>query len=183
MQPKKLTVGFILILYLISLTSGAIQKSPDSERSSQGGVSQQEISFISSVFREMREIIREGQRIQERMREDDSLRKSSLAFPRSNLGGLLSLLGILLILPVGMVLKGKSSEEEGIPPEFWEDMKWGEKHMGKLQEKYIGKWVAVVDKKVVASAEDPGVARETAQKKTSRKFVPVIFVESGESLY
>lgn len=70
-----------------------------------------------------------------------------------------------------------------IPNEFWEDAKWAETHMAELQDKYLGKWVAVVDKKVAGVADDPGIAERAAKERTGKKYIPLIFVESGEALY
>lgn len=70
-----------------------------------------------------------------------------------------------------------------IPKRFWEDKEWAHKNYMKLQEKYVNKWVAVYNKKVVAVADGPEDARKEAQKKTGAKEIPVIFVESGQNLY
>lgn len=72
---------------------------------------------------------------------------------------------------------------EKIPKEFWEDVKWAEKHMAELQMKHLEKWVAIVDKKVAGVADDPGIAEKIAKEKNGRKCIPLIFVESGEALY
>lgn len=72
---------------------------------------------------------------------------------------------------------------EKIPKEFWEDAKWAEEHMSELQKKYLEKWVAIVDKKVAGVADDPGIAEKIAKEKTKRRYIPLIFVESGEALY
>lgn len=70
-----------------------------------------------------------------------------------------------------------------MPKRFWEDDKWAHEHLGELQDKYIDKWVAIYNKKVVAAAEGPMDARREAQKKTGVKEIPVVFVESGQNLY
>ncbi len=70
-----------------------------------------------------------------------------------------------------------------IPKRFWEDEEWALKNLGKLQEKYTNKWIAVVNKKVAGVGEDGDAARKQAHKKTGVKEVPVIFVESGQNLY
>jgi hypothetical protein len=72
---------------------------------------------------------------------------------------------------------------EKIPKQFWEDQNWISEHMSELQEKYLNKWVAVVDKHVAGFADDPGIARKIAREKTGKKYIPVEFVESGEALY
>ena len=70
-----------------------------------------------------------------------------------------------------------------IPKRFWEDKEWAHANYTKLQEKYVNKWVAVYNKKVVAVADGPEDARKEAQKKTGIREIPVIFVESGQNLY
>lgn len=70
-----------------------------------------------------------------------------------------------------------------LPKRFWEDDKWAHEHIGELQKKYMEKWIAVVDKKVVGVGEDGDTARKIAQKKTGVKEIPVIFVESGQNIY
>ena len=72
---------------------------------------------------------------------------------------------------------------ETLPQDFWEDAKWAEEHMPELQNKYLRKWVAIVDKKVAGVGENGDIARKIARKKTDKKIIPVIFVESGEALY
>ncbi len=70
-----------------------------------------------------------------------------------------------------------------ISKRFWDDEKWMLNHMGELQDKYMEKWVAVVNKKVAGVGENGEIARKIARKKTGVKQIPVIFVESGENLY
>jgi len=74
-------------------------------------------------------------------------------------------------------------EKIEIPKRVWDDKKWIRDHMGELQKKYREKWVAVVNKKVMGVAEGPKTARKIARKKTGVKQIPVVFVESGQSLY
>jgi len=66
---------------------------------------------------------------------------------------------------------------------FWEDDKWAHEHYMELQDKYVDKWVAIYNKKIIAVAEGPEDARKFAEKKTGIKEIPVIFVESGQNLY
>lgn len=70
-----------------------------------------------------------------------------------------------------------------LPKRFWDDSRWAHQNFGRLQDKYVNKWVAVYNKKVVAVAEGPMDARKLAQKKTGVKEIPVVFVESGHNLY
>ena len=65
------------------------------------------------------------------------------------------------------------------PKEFWEDKKWAEKKYPDLQEKYPDKWVAIVDKKVVAAGKSLKNIELEAEHKTGvpRDRIPVIFIE------
>lgn len=65
------------------------------------------------------------------------------------------------------------------PKEFWRDSNWALKNYTQFIRHYPDKWVAVVNKKVVASGDDPRTVREEAKKKTKRISVPVIFVEGN----
>ena len=70
-----------------------------------------------------------------------------------------------------------------IEKRFWRDERWAAMHFPELQKKYLGKWIAIVNEKVVAVAEGPETARKAAKEKTGMKQIPVIFVESGQNLY
>ena len=69
------------------------------------------------------------------------------------------------------------------PKEFWDDLKWGRKHYHELVVKYTDKWVAIVNKKVVASGESIKRIRQEAIKKTGKKHIPIIFVEDASHVY
>jgi len=66
--------------------------------------------------------------------------------------------------------------------DFWDDENWGFKHYSELVRKYPDRWVAINDRKVVASGDLDAVEKK-AKKKTGKKHVPVIFVESGSHIY
>ena len=70
-----------------------------------------------------------------------------------------------------------------MPKKFWEDQKWGFKHHTKLLEEYRDEWIAIVNKRVVASGKDIGKVEEEARRKTGKEFIPVMFVESGSHIY
>lgn len=65
------------------------------------------------------------------------------------------------------------------PKEFWDDKKWVEKNYSDLQDKYPDKWVAIVDKKVVAAGKSLKDIELEAEHKTgvSRDRIPVLFIE------
>ena len=69
------------------------------------------------------------------------------------------------------------------PKKFWEDMRWGQSHESELMEKYRGKWVAIVNKKVVAAGTNLGKVKEDAMKTTKKDLFPTLFIESGAHIY
>jgi hypothetical protein len=70
-----------------------------------------------------------------------------------------------------------------MPKEFWTDQEWGFKNHTQLLKKYRDMWIAIVNKKVVASGLDLAKVQKLAQKKTGKKYIPVMFVESGSHIY
>lgn len=66
--------------------------------------------------------------------------------------------------------------------EFWDDLKWGEKHHTEFLKKYRDKWVAIKNKKIVASGNNLAKVEEEAKERTGEKWVPVTFVEGGERI-
>ena len=71
------------------------------------------------------------------------------------------------------------------PKEFWDDLKWGRKHYGELVRKYPDKWIAIVNKKVVAVGESIKKIEAEAMQKTGKEKnkIPVMFVECGAHVY
>lgn len=67
--------------------------------------------------------------------------------------------------------------------EFWEDLRWGEKHHTELLPQYRDQWVAISNKEVVAAGENLAQVKQTARKKTGKEWVPVLFVDCGEHIY
>ena len=66
---------------------------------------------------------------------------------------------------------------------YWQDNDWAYSNYSELQKKYLEKWVAIVNKKVVSYGKSPKRVIETARKKTKIKRFPVIYVESGANFY
>ena len=66
------------------------------------------------------------------------------------------------------------TEAEG----FWEDMQWGEDNYSELVKKYPDQWVAIVNKKVVASGQSLRDIEIEAERETNKKngIIPTIFV-------
>ncbi|MGQ9627938.1 MAG: DUF5678 domain-containing protein [Anaerolineae bacterium] len=71
----------------------------------------------------------------------------------------------------------KLREEEKPSQEYIEDQQWALENYGDLCGKYPDKWIAIVDKKVVAAGDNIEKIRAEAFQKTGREDVPVIFVE------
>ena len=47
-----------------------------------------------------------------------------------------------------------------LPKRYWDDIEWARKHLSELHRKYEGKWVAVVNKKVVAAGKNTAFLEE-----------------------
>ena len=58
---------------------------------------------------------------------------------------------------------GKEAEQ------FWEDMQWGENNYAELVKRYPDKWVAIVNKKVVAFGESLRNIEIEAERKANKK--------------
>ncbi len=70
-----------------------------------------------------------------------------------------------------------------LPKRYWDDIEWSRKHLSELHRKYEGKWVAIVNKKVVAAGKNLASVRARAMRLTKAKHVPVRFVERGTVVY
>jgi len=62
--------------------------------------------------------------------------------------------------------------------QFWEDMQWGDDNYIELVKKYPDQWVAIVNKKVVASGQSLRDIEIEAERETNKKKerIPTIFV-------
>lgn len=76
-----------------------------------------------------------------------------------------------------------TSERKPMPPEFWEDQEWALDQYEVFMKKYPYRWIAVVNREVVAAEKDPVKAREVAKKKTGRQHIPVLFIEGHFHVY
>lgn len=70
-----------------------------------------------------------------------------------------------------------------ISKKYWQDNDWAYSHYSELQKRYLEKWVAIVNKKVVSSGLSPKKVIEEAKRKTNVNRFPVIYVESGANFY
>ncbi|MDI6794885.1 MAG: DUF5678 domain-containing protein [bacterium] len=61
--------------------------------------------------------------------------------------------------------------------EFWEDDEWAMANYERLAREYPEKWVAIVNKQVVASGDGIDQVRNLAKEKTNRKQnIPVLYI-------
>ena len=70
-----------------------------------------------------------------------------------------------------------------IPLRFWEDEEWAYEHYAELLDLYPNKWVAIVDKKVVAVSDGSGKILEEARAKTAKDHIAMVFIEDGCHVY
>jgi hypothetical protein len=69
------------------------------------------------------------------------------------------------------------------PKEYFEDEKWLFNNLTELTRLYPDKWVAVVDKKVIAVGENYGEARDRAKAISNRSDFPILFIEGRVYIY
>ncbi len=70
-----------------------------------------------------------------------------------------------------------------IPERFWEDEAWAYENYSDLLRLYPNRWIAIVDKKVVAVSDGSGNILKEAKAKTGEKHVPIVFLEDGSHVY
>jgi len=77
-----------------------------------------------------------------------------------------------------------ASVSHPIPKSFWQDEKWAFDHYPELLKRYEDRWVAVVNRRVVAASKSSVKAEEQAKAKTGRQSpIAVVFVENGRHVY
>ena len=80
--------------------------------------------------------------------------------------------------------KSKKELLKLIPPkEYWDDEKWLRKNATELSKHYPNKWVAAVNKKVVAFGENLEKVVEKAKKIAGSRHFPIHFIERGIHVY
>ncbi|MFQ6087915.1 MAG: DUF5678 domain-containing protein [Candidatus Methanofastidiosia archaeon] len=67
--------------------------------------------------------------------------------------------------------------------EFWEDKNWAYENYSELVKRFSDQWIAIVDKKVICADPDLEKVEKKAREKTSKKHIPIIFIESGMNVY
>ena len=71
-----------------------------------------------------------------------------------------------------------------IPKSYWQDQRWALDHYPDLVKRYRDRWVAVVNRRVVAASKSSVKAQEQARAKTGRRLpIAVVFVETGRHVY
>ena len=71
-----------------------------------------------------------------------------------------------------------------IPKRYWQDQRWAFDHYPELLKRYEDRWVAVVDKRVVATSHSSVKAQKQARARTGRQLpIAVVFVENGRHVY
>lgn len=77
-----------------------------------------------------------------------------------------------------------ASASHPIPKSFWQDQQWAFDHYSDLVKRYEDRWVAVVNKRIVAASKSSVKAEEQAKTKTGRRSpIAVVFVEDGRHVY
>ena len=74
-------------------------------------------------------------------------------------------------------------KEKKIPDEFWRNRQWIFEHYNELARKFSDKWIAVFNRKVVASGDSISEVEKIAKKKVGEKCLPVTFIEKGVHIY
>lgn len=69
------------------------------------------------------------------------------------------------------------------PKEFWDDLDWADAHIAEISAAYPNQWVAIVDRRVVASGPVLAEVESRAMALTGRTEFPVLFAEAGIRIY
>lgn len=72
---------------------------------------------------------------------------------------------------------------DSMPKSYWEDRNWAYEHINELAIKYPNQWVAIFQKRVVATGESSVEVEKLAEKRSGRADNPLIFVEKGCHIY
>ena len=85
------------------------------------------------------------------------------------------------------VLTAKETKGIKLPPpgpdEYWEDSKWASEHYGEIVKEYPNQWVAIVDKKVVATGRTIAEVEKAGMEKSGRDEFPIYLAEKGLRVY
>ena len=76
------------------------------------------------------------------------------------------------------------SMTQPIPKSYWQDQRWAFAHYPDLVKRYRDRWVAVVNRRVVAASKSSVNAQKQARAKTGRQLpIAVVYVETGRHVY
>ena len=76
------------------------------------------------------------------------------------------------------------SINQPIPKSYWQDEQWAFDHYPELVKRYGDRWVAVVNRRVIAASKSSVKAEKQAQAKTGRQLpIAVVYVETGRHVY
>ena len=76
------------------------------------------------------------------------------------------------------------STTQSIPKNYWQDEQWAFDHYPELVKRYGNRWVAVVNRRVVAASKSSVNAQKQARAKTGRQLpIAVVYVETGRHVY
>ena len=74
--------------------------------------------------------------------------------------------------------------DQPIPKSYWQDQDWAFEHYPTLVKRYGNRWVAVVNRQVVAASKSSVSAQKQARAKTGRQLpIAVVYVETGRHVY
>ena len=76
------------------------------------------------------------------------------------------------------------STSRTIPKSYWQDEQWVFDHYPELVKRYGDRWVAVVNRRVIAASKSSVKAEDQARAKTGRRLpIAVVYVETGRHVY
>ena len=71
-----------------------------------------------------------------------------------------------------------------LPKSYWRDQRWALDHYADLVKRYKNRWVAVVDRRVVAASKSSVAVHKRAWAKTGQRLpVAVVYIEDGRHVY
>ncbi len=74
--------------------------------------------------------------------------------------------------------------DQPISKNYWQDQDWAFEHYPTLVKRYGNRWVAVVNRRVVAASKSSVRAQKQARAKTGRQLpIAVVYVETGRHVY
>ena len=76
------------------------------------------------------------------------------------------------------------SINQPIPKSYWQDERWAFDHYPELVKRYGDRWVAVVNRRVIAASKSSVKVEDQARARTGRRLpIAVVCVETGWHIY